>query len=271
MLFVNVGLARRLESVAASVSAECASACGEHFAELHPGALKIGTGVAVFAGADSPLTHAVGLGMLGQVFPTEIDKLETFFEERGANPRVWLCPFADPSLIETLGARGYRLSRFQNVLVRAIDAPAPLTNLSPEVIVERAAPDEAGLWAKTIVEASEDGPGTTAQVAMTLFHRPSSAEFLARIGDEVIAAASVHVHDGVAFLSSAATLKPFRGRGAHGALLQARLAYAAEHGCDLALASTAPGAPSQRNAERAGFRVIYTKVAVVGPSDAGRS
>ena len=41
MLFVNVGLARRLEGVAAAVGAECACACAKHFPELKPVSIKV--------------------------------------------------------------------------------------------------------------------------------------------------------------------------------------------------------------------------------------
>jgi hypothetical protein len=43
------------------------------------------------------------------------------------------------------------------------------------------------------------------------------------------------------------------------ALIAARLAAATAAGCHLAMACTAPGTASQRNYERAGFRVAYTK------------
>ena len=41
-----------------------------------------------------------------------------------------------------------------------------------------------------------------------------------------------------------------------------RLAMARDAGCDLAATNTLPGTASQRNAERAGFRVAYTKAVV---------
>jgi len=43
-------------------------------------------------------------------------------------------------------------------------------------------------------------------------------------------------------------------------LLDARMRHAAAHGCDLALMGAAPGSGSQRNAERHGFRIAYTRV-----------
>ena len=39
-------------------------------------------------------------------------------------------------------------------------------------------------------------------------------------------------------------------------------------GCDMATASTLPGSVSQRNYERAGFEVVYTKVTLVAPATA---
>jgi hypothetical protein len=43
----------------------------------------------------------------------------------------------------------------------------------------------------------------------------------------------------------------------------ARLNEAIAQGCDMATASTLPGGVSQRNYERAGVEVVYTKVTLV--------
>lgn len=61
----------------------------------------------------------------------------------------------------------------------------------------------------------------------------------------------------------------FRSRGASvchevsplaGVEVYARLRIAAARGCDLAMMVAAPGSASQRNAERQGFRIAYTRV-----------
>jgi hypothetical protein len=44
------------------------------------------------------------------------------------------------------------------------------------------------------------------------------------------------------------------------ALLQERMRYAFEQGCDLAMMVAEAGSESQRNAERKGFRIAYTRV-----------
>jgi GNAT superfamily N-acetyltransferase len=67
------------------------------------------------------------------------------------------------------------------------------------------------------------------------------------------------LHDGVALFSGSATLPTMRRRGLQTALLEARLRYAHEHGCDLAMMVAEAGSQSQRNAERRGFQVAYTR------------
>jgi hypothetical protein len=51
-----------------------------------------------------------------------------------------------------------------------------------------------------------------------------------------------------------------RRQGAQLALLESRLRCAKEHGCDLAMMCALPGSASQRNAERQGFRIAYTRI-----------
>jgi hypothetical protein len=51
-----------------------------------------------------------------------------------------------------------------------------------------------------------------------------------------------------------------RRKGLQGALLQERMRYAVQHGSDLAMMVAEAGSNSQRNAERKGFRVAYTRL-----------
>jgi GNAT superfamily N-acetyltransferase len=75
-----------------------------------------------------------------------------------------------------------------------------------------------------------------------------------------IAAAAIAIHDGVALLAGASTDPVFRGRGAQAALLETRLGYAASVACELAMMGALPGSASQRNGERQGFRIAYTRI-----------
>jgi GNAT superfamily N-acetyltransferase len=55
------------------------------------------------------------------------------------------------------------------------------------------------------------------------------------------------------------TRHEFRRRGVQAALISARLEAGRAAGCDLAMSVTQPSSGSQRNLERQGFRVVYTR------------
>ena len=50
-----------------------------------------------------------------------------------------------------------------------------------------------------------------------------------------------------------------RNRGAQNALIDARLSYATDHGCSIAMMVASPGSQSQKNAEKKDFRLAYTR------------
>ena len=64
-------------------------------------------------------------------------------------------------------------------------------------------------------------------------------------------------------LMAADTLPDFRHQGIHTALMQVRLAAAAEAGCELAMVHGSPGGQSQGNILRSGFQLAYTSVALL--------
>jgi hypothetical protein len=84
--------------------------------------------------------------------------------------------------------------------------------------------------------------------------------FFVELDGRPIATGSLNIADGVAHLSGASTIPEGRKRGAQLALLEHRLRYAALQGCDLAAMGALPGSGSQRNAERHGFRIAYTRL-----------
>jgi hypothetical protein len=84
--------------------------------------------------------------------------------------------------------------------------------------------------------------------------------FMAELDGQPIATGALSITDGVALLAGASTIPEGRRQGAQLALLDARLRFASEQGCDLAMMCAQPGSSSQRNAERHGFRIAYTRI-----------
>lgn len=82
---------------------------------------------------------------------------------------------------------------------------------------------------------------------------PTVHRYLAMADGSPIAAAAMTIHDDVAVLGGASTLRAHRGRGAQSRLLQHRLRAATEAGCTLATATARPDSTSAVNLQRAGF------------------
>ena len=255
-------LARRLEAADARLCLEFVRILARLRPASAAAALPVAGGQAAYTGVGSPLTQARGLGMSDPVGDADLDRLEEFYRARGVPAAIEVCPLAHPSLAERLGRRGYRVIEFSNTLVRPVareERPAT----PPGMTIERMAPADFDLWVRTATLAFfEPDPVPPEYLAVfSLFpHMPETTLFLARIEGEPCGAAAVALTEGVAAFFGTATLGRFRGRGTHAALLAARLAHASAAGCDLAVMGALPGSASQRNAERAGFRVAYTRV-----------
>lgn len=258
-------LARRIEAADAAAGVWCREA----LSRVRPGAggeiEHLAGGTLAFVRVGSPLTRVRGIGMAGPLTEGEVDRLERFYTSRGVAPSIPICPYADASLLEHLGRRGYAVTAFAHVLVRPIAgterAPAP-----PEgVRLTRAEAADEVAWARVVGQGfggAEDVPEEALEAGRLLFHEPRATCFQAYVDGRLAGGGGMANHDGLASLFGASTLPNLRRRGVQRALLEARIAHAAAQGCDLASVVTQPGSASQRNAERAGFRVVYTRVTV---------
>jgi GNAT superfamily N-acetyltransferase len=102
-----------------------------------------------------------------------------------------------------------------------------------------------------------------AETFKAIFRVSPATTFLAFLNGEPVGGAGMATFDGVANLFGASTLPAFRNRGVQTALIQTRLAFAVASGCDFAKVTTLPGSGSQRNVERQGFQVAYTRTVFV--------
>lgn len=89
--------------------------------------------------------------------------------------------------------------------------------------------------------------------------------FVATVHGKLVACGTglVIPEHGVFALCGAGSLAEFRGRGLQTALLRARMNAARDAGCEYVVVVTQGGTTSQRNAERLGLRVAYSKVTVI--------
>lgn len=259
--FMDLALARRLERAEGTVGAsftvvqqQVAPGVGATWSDFD------GT-YAIFDGPDSPMTQTFGLGVFGAITPEGLSVIEAFFGSRGAVATHEVSPLAGIETIALLADRGYRPLELSTVLVQEIDGPID-TPASPTLRVRAAEPADLGAWVETSVVGWSEDP-MLAHIIRSMAEIASAnramVHFLVERDGVPIATASMGVHDGVALLAGASTIPSGRGAGAQGMLLAARLAEARRCGCEIAMMVTAPGSTSQRNAERRGFRVAYTR------------
>jgi hypothetical protein len=257
-------MARRLEAAEAAGTADCARHLGAHDPTCGAGTLEVAGGLAISVSVRSPLNKATGLGLCGHVSDADLDRVEDFFRPDG-RVVIDLCPVAHESLIARLLERGYGVAEVENVLVLDLRSVRPPDDgYGRDVVVRPARGDEARTWA-TIVGQGFAGDAPVSEEAinfgLSFFGAGRSRPYLAFVDGEAAAGGGMSIRDGLISLFGAATLPRFRGRGVQTALIKRRLDQGV--GCDLARTCTRPGSTSQRNAERLGFRVMYTKPQLV--------
>ena len=263
-MLITDDLARRLEIAEALDAAACAEAAAKLFPESNSSVAAVAGGVLTFCGEASPLTHALGVGLHGPVSPTDLDDVEAFFAERGCGVTIDVCPHADRSLLEILTERGYRVNELNNVLVRRLSAEEQFTcTVDIEECNDRACYSQTvicGFFSRNLITDDER------HIGEILFGMPGAHNLVARINGMPAGGCGYSVRNGVASLFADAVLPEFRRRGVHTALIQARLQAAVQAGCEFATAGTQPGSASQRNYQRLGFEVAYTKLTMVSTS-----
>jgi GNAT superfamily N-acetyltransferase len=181
----------------------------------------------------------------------ELDAILAFYLEAGVRPWFELPPADDFwRLSGPLVASGALPIGFHTVLY---GEPA-LFDADPRV--REVGQGEAELFADVLLRGhgvpDEVPRGHVARWAAS----PTSRLFVAEV-DGVAAAAGALALGEVANLANASTLPQFRGRGLQSALIRARIAAAA--GAELVCAGASWASQSQRNLERAGLRIAYTK------------
>jgi hypothetical protein len=262
--FSDLALSRRLERCEATGNAEFVEARARAFPDSGACWIDVAGAYCMFDGVDSPITQTFGLGLFDPITDTELEAIEKFFIERGAPVCHEISPMADLALFNRLSERGYRPIEFTSVLYRPIDPGIRLNALTNDRLQVRPInSDEGDLWAQTAAEGWSEQIELADQIrvlARLSVDRSAAPSFLAEMDGKPIATGALCVHNGIALLAGASTVPSARKQGAQLSLLEARLRYAAGHGCDLAMMGALPGSGSQRNAERHGFRIAYTRI-----------
>lgn len=260
--FAGIELARRLERTEAHGSVNFIEARAKAFPEVGAKWIEVAGAYAMLDAPGSPLSQTFGLGVFQSISAEEFDRLEDFFRSNGAAVCHEVCPLADMSVFTLIKERDYEPIEFSNVLYRPISPDLRLQATRNERIDVRVVEkDDVELWTQTSFEGWSEFPEYAdffRDLAKVVGHSKGPS-FLAELDGKPIATGALTIYGDVALLAGASTIPEARRQGAQLALLEDRLRYAATQGCTVAMMVAQPGSGSQRNAERHGFRIAYTR------------
>lgn len=263
MIFADVDLARRLERPEAVAGARFVEARSRLSPHIGAQWIQVAGTYAMFDGAASPVTQTFGLGLFAQPTAAGLDQLETFFQDRGAPVCHEVSPLAGLPLAQLLSQRGYRPMEFTNVMYKPLLPGAGSLSPNPRLTTRLMVAGEEELWSRISARGWGEHPEWTEMLLSSgrvMASCEGSLSLFAHLDGEPVANGVLWCHEGVALLGGACTAPEARQQGAQRALLEARMNMAASRGCDLVMMCAEPGSASQRNAERQGFRIAYTRI-----------
>ncbi len=262
--FSDVDLSRRLERAEAHANAMFVEARARTSPLSGACWIEVAGAYAMFDGVRSPVTQTFGLGLFEAPTPEAFEAIERFFLIRAAPVFHEVSPLAGLTLVAMLNERGYQPVELTSVMYRPLAAGGDAgTRGNDRIRVRAIGKHEGELWARTTARGWSEFPELNdflLELAPISTERRDSVAFVAELDSEPIATGVLCLGGGVALLGGACTVPEARKQGAQNALLERRLEYAIDEGCDVAMVCTQPGSASQRNAERNGFRIAYTRI-----------
>jgi ribosomal protein S18 acetylase RimI-like enzyme len=249
MRFADESLARRLEDVGNKFMLEWLAGTGA----------ELGRFGAAIAAVDPSRPELDFVNRVYGLWPEDVDRVDeiaAFYRRHGVRAWLELAPSERFGHLATaLATAGAAQIGFHTML-----HGAPSAGPAYEVEIERAVDPE--LFADVILRGHgvPDGARVRDRASVARWGEIEGWRlYLARVQGEPAGAAMLSIDDDLGYLANASTLPDFRRRGVQTALIAARIADSEAARCDAVSSQAEFGSTSQRNLERAGLRVAYTK------------
>lgn len=215
--------------------------------------------------------RVIGLGNETPATSADIDQVVSLFKDSAIGAYwVHIVPSARPAdLAALLQQRGFSLPprRSWAKFLRSPEVP-PMPRSA--LRIRKAAASDAHAVAGVLCSAY-GMPASTEPWFAALVGRPKWHVWVAEDNDRIVATGSLFVDADTAWLGAGGTLAEQRGKGAHNALIAARIAAAAELGCRVIATETgepvqAEPNPSLANLRRAGFVQVCSRMNFQAPA-----
>ncbi len=152
---------------------------------------------------------------------------------------------------------------FKKNWVRFYRDVSPIEKINNNLEINEIGKEHALDFGKIVTRAF-DIPDALGGIFTSIISSDNWAFFMAFKGSKPVSTGAVYFNGDTAWISFAATLDEYRGKGAQAALLSARIDEARKRGCRWISVETAEDtsehdAPSYRNMLRYGFRLLYKR------------
>lgn len=189
------------------------------------------------------------LGLTPETLPV-LDEVLARYADAGLVPEIQVLREDSSKLEQGLRERGFALVHHLGYFARK-----PGVIEAPDIVVERWGPDRADELIDLFRHAGVECSSEIRERRRKYYCTDELRAFVALIDGRNAAWATLFVSGKQGFFANAWTLTELRGRGCQTALLAARLRDAVELGLERVVTDLVEESQSQRNAERAGFKV----------------
>jgi GNAT superfamily N-acetyltransferase len=262
ILCVDLALSQRLERAEGLANRRYIEAKQKAFPDTDAAWTTVGGAYAMFDTAQSPLTQTFGLGIFENPTDDDLIQIEQFFADRNAPVFHEISPLPDQALLARLRERGYYPIELTNILCRPVADIEPFV-VNPKLSVRQPSKDEQETYCKLAAEAWQLPPEFAPffeEMGRVSAANDHVASFIVELEGKPIGCGALCLSDDVALIAGDCTLPEARGHGAQQALIAARVAYAKQHGFNLMMMGAQPGSTSQKNGQRTGLQIAYTRI-----------
>ncbi|MBD7937220.1 GNAT family N-acetyltransferase [Cytobacillus sp. Sa5YUA1] len=190
-----------------------------------------------------------------------LDKIIDWYDEKHIPARFEIAPsHYSRSLLKALHKRGFYQTDFHTTLYKQL--PDTIKPVNHAIEIRTLRQDEFQTFADIYIQGFQMPSFLLEDVAQNnavLYPLPEWKFYLTLVNHEPAGIGVLFCNEKGANLAAAATLPAFRQKGGQSALIQQRMQHAQEIGCKWIAGQASYGSVSQRNMERAGMRVAYTK------------
>ncbi len=208
------------------------------------------------------MNRVIGLGLFEPAHERAVENVLAEIRQSGAQRFfVQVSPFAQPdNLVELLEAQGLT---FRNNWVKLIRNDTPIDDDDSAFQVRPIDSRHAEQFGH-IATSNFDWPDWMGRAVAATAGKTRWRYYCAFDNETPIATGGLYMSDDLGYISMAATVPDYRGRGAQQALATRRINDAVSFGCRMIAVETAEdtlehSAPSYRNMIRLGFRVAYKR------------